>query len=474
MSYPPLLYLISTPEHVESFAQIMQYYVTNGAQLQVYVQASGVQIQPMVVNVVPANTNVTNVNNVMIAAQENNQQSLPPLPQQTHINANNSMQQQNQASCSKVRRDRFQCKLPAIAEDQMVDPKPLNPMADQFTPSPSLSPCASPPGSSPPSLSSSDSNPDFDVKLAIISKFPFEPFYPARANLNIYIDKSITNDLMHRVHRDFLSTKALYYYLDMSTALQINDGQMFEFGLNNGQKVMFANYDIFCKVTGKRLYAVIRQNDKKPRHDQHRNYDQKQANKWLWNIQSFRTEDEILSAYDKLLRSDLPKSSRKTHAFQQQLDETLYARMLAEQAEILDRVDWKNLHRIKNIKRDAHGRKYKGMEHVLKTKKSVFIQQCKQSWFDAPVIPIVVNENKNRMNAHWVEWLKVVRVDQDKEIGISCKYNPNTSKWEVRSLCLDKGDIINKHRLCGLDEASQQRYIGYLENFNQNYSDIIW
>jgi hypothetical protein len=303
----------------------------------------------------------------------------------------------------------------------------------------------------------------------------YRPVFPARAALNIFIAQDTTSEWLPRICPAFGDTKELYYNLDMTTALQINDGEMQEFETEHGHKVMFANYDIRCKQTGEPLYAVIVENDKKPlKQQKRRQNDRKQASKWLWKINSFRTAEEILSAYSNITLRDLPKSSRDRRGFRQQLDYASYASDLAEQAHILDETDWGNVQKIKNFKRDGKKNNNKAVEYVVKVNESAFIRQCKASWYDAPAIPIVVNENKNNENSHHIEWVKVVNLDYGRQIGISCRYNQSKCKWEVRSLCLDKGDVVNKHLLCGLDEDTKRWYLSHLRHFNEHYTDIMW
>ena len=79
---------------------------------------------------------------------------------------------------------------------------------------------------------------------------------------------------------------------------------------------------------------------------------------------------------------------------------------------------------------------------------------------------MVVNKN----GQHWIEWIKIVCIEsQNIHIGISCKYASN--KWSVQSICLDKGDIFNKHRLVGCNEA---KYLNQLLPFKTSITEIIF
>jgi hypothetical protein len=465
---------IVTEDDINTVTEYMRRILSSGLFLEI--QCTVLQICiPVAVAVAPA-----------LPAPANNRMQQPPVPQNNNNdNSNNNGNNGNLHSMITVTQSRQQSNkkskkrglqpLERIDEDNIVElatPKPLNRDAKPFAPSPQSSPSLSP-STSPSPPSPSDSCMEFQpmlnrIKLSKVRVY--QPYYPARANLNIFIAPETTTDLVPVIKPHFESAKDLYYYIDMTTAMQINDRQMVEFETQSGHKVMFANYDIRCKQTDKPLYAEMVENDKKSSKPQ----SHRQANKWLWKLNSFRTAEEILSAYSNISLRDLPKSSRDRRSFQQQLDYNAYAPDLAEQAHILDETDWNNVQKIKNIKRDGHGKKYKSVEYVMKVNKSAFIRQCKASWHDAPAIPIVVNENKNNENSHHIEWVKVVSIDHGKQIGISCRYSERRQKWEVRSLCLDKGDVVNKHLLCGSDEDTKRWYLSHLRHFNEHYTDIMW
>ena len=59
-------------------------------------------------------------------------------------------------------------------------------------------------------------------------------------------------------------------------------------------------------------------------------------------------------------------------------------------------------------------------------------------------------------------------------VGVSCKYSDESNKWEIKSICLDKGDIENKHRLVGLREDVKARYLSNFHNFHTTIAEIQW
>ena len=72
----------------------------------------------------------------------------------------------------------------------------------------------------------------------------FVPKHAARAKLNIYIPKHMTKLLLSMIAEPYPNTNTLYYYLDISTALQINDKQMEVILTKSGKKLVIINFDL--------------------------------------------------------------------------------------------------------------------------------------------------------------------------------------------------------------------------------------
>eukprot|EP01084_Bolivina_argentea_P291688 501333_1 len=127
----------------------------------------------------------------------------------------------------------------------------------------------------------------------------FKPKYHARAHLNIFTAKELTKQLLNIIDEKFEDELILYYYTDISTALQMNDHQMKEFKIlinDDEQKLSVINYDLHVKgQLNEVLYGVVVPND-----------DNKiQKDKWLWKLDEFLTADGIYSKY-KITRNELP------------------------------------------------------------------------------------------------------------------------------------------------------------------------
>ena len=107
-----------------------------------------------------------------------------------------------------------------------------------------------------------------------------------------------------------------------------------------------------------------------------------------------------------------------------------------------------------------------------------WLNECLLSWNNLPLIPIVVYENRD-INEHWIEWVKPVYIQQIQScIGITFKYNDNNDRlWKIESICLDKGDIHNKHRLIGLQNIESRHNVNYdqsCDKFSTKITEIQW
>ncbi len=265
-----------------------------------------------------------------------------------------------------------------------------------------------------------------------LSKSDFTPKYPTRAHLNIFTPKELTKELRGIIEEEFENDLILYYYTDISTALQMNDKQMKEFKIlrnNVEEKISIINYDFHVKnLSDKVLYGIIVPND---------DY-KSQQDKWLWKLKEFLTAERIYKKY-KINATELPKSSRKKESFETQLLQELVI-----EESLIDETDWFNVQQIKSLKRNV-----KVPKITVALTKEMWINECKKSFSEVnlPLLPVVVNKSNN----HWVEWIKIVHIkSQNIHVGISLKFDKNNNKWIVQSICLDRGDIYNKHMLVGL------------------------
>eukprot|EP01084_Bolivina_argentea_P254282 427469_1 len=212
----------------------------------------------------------------------------------------------------------------------------------------------------------------------------------------------------------------------------MNDKQMKIFTLlmdDKEKKICIINYDLHVKGQADEvLYGIIVPND---------NYKINQ-DKWLWKLSEFLIGRDIYKKY-KIKSNELPKSSRKMVTFQTQLSTELVI-----EESLIDETDWFNIQQIKSLKRNV-----KIPKISVTLSRDMWINECKKSFSEVnlPLIPVVVNKNNN----HWIEWIKIVHIEsQNIHVGISLKCDESNNKWIAQSICLDRGDINNKHRLVGL------------------------
>jgi len=346
-----------------------------------------------------------------------------------------------------------------------VSPSPpsydrLNAFAPEFVPNDDSSPSSSP-------------QPIQESSVSYTKLQKFVPKHAARAKLNIYIPKHMTKGLLAMIAESFPNTNTLYYYLDISTALQINDEQMEVILTKSGEKIVIVNFDLHKKGTHEKLYAIVTPNDE---HKIEAN-----TQKWLWKLDGFFTQNEICTKYD-ILFEDFPLSSRL-------MKNGIYQKF-AQQYNVSNRINNNIVNLLKDYKWESNEIKIIGSSQKSKKGKKApelklnfdrdeWINQVLSSWNNNyPLIPIVVYENRD-INKHWIEWVKLIYIQQSQSfIGITFKYNDNNNQWNIESICLDKGDIHNKHRLIGLQNIESRHnninYNKYFDTFSTRITEIEW
>lgn len=258
------------------------------------------------------------------------------------------------------------------------------------------------------------------------------------------------------IDEPFDDEQALYYYTDISTALQMNDGQMKVFAIQirgRVEKVSFIHYDLHCKNTKKVLYGVVGRNAPNP--------SIKHRDKWMWKIDGFMTADQIARRFG-VGAHELPLSSRECATFQEQL----FGPKSPITGLLIEETPWMKVQQIKSLKR---GRNAKTTKIKIRITEREWKAAVKQSLSDElmPMVPVVVNRN----NAHWIEWIKMVRVESfGVFVGISCR-DLGAGDWSVQSIDLDSGRIYNKYRLVGLENEETDRRLRAMKT-SSNITEI--
>jgi len=303
--------------------------------------------------------------------------------------------------------------------------------------------------SSCPELLQQPSQPASNPSVYVVHAERFHPRFASRAHLNIFTAKEQTKQLRTLIAEDFENEQVLYYYIDISTALQMNDAQMRVHHLSDGRRVALVHYDLHCKWSRRALYGVVTPN-LKAHAGSHNDGSTVGKNKWRWQLEAFLDAEDLAARYG-ITEQYLPLSSRQMRGFKAQLQEPPRADQLS-----LAQTDWSGVQQIKSLKRGKKAKKSRlqpgGGGHgaqPLRLSTGEWLSDIRTSLAQAlPMVPVVINKN----NAHWVEWVQVVRISRlNVFVGISLKRRSHRAQvWTVQSIDLDVGRIFNKHRLVGL------------------------
>eukprot|EP00481_Brizalina_sp_1-RS-2013_P003140 TRINITY_DN849_c0_g1_i2.p1 TRINITY_DN849_c0_g1~~TRINITY_DN849_c0_g1_i2.p1 ORF type:complete len:143 (+),score=17.41 TRINITY_DN849_c0_g1_i2:238-666(+) len=131
---------------------------------------------------------------------------------------------------------------------------------------------------------------------------------------------------------------------------------------------------------------------------------------------------------------------------------------------VLNGVNWHG-----NINKFAPAiRSKKAQVNTIRFNDSKWRKTHTESWNDCSAMPIIVYENNNGIGfKYWIEWVKFIYIECMRSyIGVSFKYNANV--WNLQGIYLDKGDMYNKYRLCGLEQSD------YIFDFSTSITQIQW
>jgi len=298
-------------------------------------------------------------------------------------------------------------------------------------------------------------------RIQRVSRRPLRFQHGSRADKNVFIPPSHTKNVRKVINEDFPDEKAdqearsVYYYCDISMVMQMNDGQIYVFELQdlddkfcNVESVCFVNYDFHYRGTDECLYGCIVPNDR-------------QSPKW--KLDCFMVARHIEAHYG-ITPKELPRSSRQKKQFQN----ALCRQPVVNVEQLIENTDWSNIHYIKSMKKDNDEVVQKVSVTFGKDGWAFLLCQAFPQANDAqaapqpPLIPIVVC--KKGRNCHCIEWVKIIYIESRRiHVGIACGYENN--KWSATAICLDKGDIYNKHRLVG--GVKDEKYLNQLNRFNE-------
>lgn len=309
------------------------------------------------------------------------------------------------------------------------------------------------------------------VDNQIIDKQQYVPKYTSKAYLNIYTSKSFINHLQRLIKESFQNESDLYYYIDISTAFQINDKQIhiFTFNLKENSEIpnqlTITNLDLHLKSPNKdakiKLYAIAIKNN---------TFTAKQPDKWIWKFFQCLTAQQIHQKYG-ITTDHLPKSSRQMPQFLQQLKQKLTIHN-----DLIHNTDWININQISRKKRDKTKKNTKSKipEITMTLSKAIWIKECEKAFQckTKSLIPIVIK----RQNKHWIEFVKIIHIhSQNIFVGIALKHQTIEGQLNnnciITSIMLDRNDVLRKYTLT---TKNSQEHIQQLKNFNTTITKIDW
>lgn len=281
---------------------------------------------------------------------------------------------------------------------------------------------------------------------------PFQQCSRARSmNRNIFITTkddvgrdqlSRTETLRRLIAGDVEDERMMYYYLDRSTTMQINDGQMRLFHLSDGRQVSLLHFDLRCKRSQRTFYGVV-----KPYRDR---YSIRQER---WLMEAFMDAADLAMHYG-LTEQHLPLSSREKRGFQAQLTRPPRVKELG-----LAQTNWSSVRQIKNLWKSEPLRvpMHEWLRDIRDASTSIS--------GSLPLFPVVSfsSSRKNRPE-HWIEWVQMVRVARfGVFVGVSFKRSSQKAQgcdaWSVQSIDVNVSRIFKKHRLVALDKPLYTKHM---------------
>ena len=280
-----------------------------------------------------------------------------------------------------------------------------------------------------------------------------------RAFGNIYSKQSIISSLFQKtiLHHDFKNIIALYYFIDITTAMQCNDNELRKYAIEVSGKNIFQvgviNYDLNNQM-GEKLFGVI-----------HKNVNDVKSI-WKWKLVEYLTAYQIYQKYS-IKTKFLPSSSRTKLSYINQLYKDVKI-----DADIIETTDWRKMKQFRGgkVSRQNESRQNESKQNesrqnesrqnesydtetiiVLKLKQFIyyvnksFHKSCLNSEnIFLPLIPICIIEN----NKNYIEFVKIVYLEaQNVHIGVACRYNELNEKCYFTSIYLDKPNLEKKFQL---------------------------
>eukprot|EP01083_Nonionella_stella_P157897 513143_1 len=239
-----------------------------------------------------------------------------------------------------------------------------------------------------------------------------------RAKGNIQISKELLEHIIPDTIKETISN--VYAYLDRSLAMQYNDGEIIDGEIidhvNNSLYYEIINCDFHETKTDEPLFCVV---EKCTPNDTKKKYSRKM-------------KDHLFTG-DELSQFKLPKSSRtKLQKTERNRIHNMYTK------DMVNACKWNEVP------------VFTQPEHKQRVTLSISIELLNKivihTMNNKPkLIPIVMFDD----TAHWMEYICVVHIQKDMDIGIAIKYTKKhgLSSLKITGIHLDKAMILEQHEL---------------------------
>jgi len=297
---------------------------------------------------------------------------------------------------------------------------------------------------------------------------------PIGAKRNVFIDKQLTRAWMHKVRPRFYDESMMYYWLDYTTAMQMNDALCVRYNYASTNRLLccLVNYELYDEQQ-RLLYGIIAYDDERVVALNNNQLNAPQTHhgndRYVYKLTTLMTAAQIKSTYRIALR-DLPSPSRRCPSFRKALR---LRRYIARSD--LAHVCWNKLRRYKstaNHNGDVDAQKSVAITpKVMRAYCRIALERVQQRPQQKrgrnrrrrrhSLIPVVVVDKQRSFVG--VEWVLIVRiVHRNCDVGVSFRYEDKSDSYVATALFLDKAEIESKHRLVGL----QHDYCQYIRPFS--------
>ena len=308
----------------------------------------------------------------------------------------------------------------------------------------------------------------------------FDPHSLCRAKNNINISKDMTTKIIPNRVFEAPYIDNIYYYLDRITAISQWDVQNIA---NKRYKVI--NYDFHDKDSKETVYCLLERKGV--------NSNKEKDKKVNWQmIDNLFTETELSQIYQIATFPKAPRyidqhynsKHKKVFGFEDHYQEMVTRFMVddGKKNTLIDNTKWAKLPIKCDRKSDNTDQLYsqRRMQLSLDVKllrkrlKAIDITKNDESKDDdtamiPKLVPILMFNNQKNNGTFWIEYIWIVRVDQETEtdIGISLAYIDN--KVKVKGIHLKKQWMMNQHQLVNTRHNTECRCF---DDFHSNITAL--